>query len=78
MLVGSMRVSRETEPQTTDVQRNAWRATGVAPRPLWTDQASDARDNRPGLQEALASVQSGDGLLVWTLGRLGRALPHRL
>jgi hypothetical protein len=78
MLVGSMRVSRETEPQWTDVQRDALRATGVDPRHLGTDQASDARDNRPGLQQALASVQSGACLLVWTLDRLGRARPHRL
>jgi DNA invertase Pin-like site-specific DNA recombinase len=78
MRVGSLQVSRETEPQTTDVPRHALLATGVDPRHLWTDQASDARDHRPGLPQALASVQPGDGLLVRTLDRLGRARPHRL
>ena len=76
MLVGSRRVSRETEPQTTDVQRHAWRATGVDPRPLCTDQPSGVRDDPPGLQQPLAAVHPGDGLLVWTLDRLGP--PHLL
>jgi DNA invertase Pin-like site-specific DNA recombinase len=75
MVVGSMRVSRETERQTIDVPRDALFATGVDPRHLWTDQASDARDNRPRLQQALAAVQSGACRLVWTLDRLGPSLP---
>jgi DNA invertase Pin-like site-specific DNA recombinase len=37
-----------------------------------------ARDDRPGLQQALAYVQPGDCLIVWKLDRLGRSLPHLL
>src|SRR5262249_15531863 len=33
---------------------------------------------RPGLQQALASVRSGDCFVVWKLDRLGRSLSHLL
>lgn len=75
MRVGSIRVSRETEPRTTDVPRHALRATGVDPRHLCPNQPSDVRDNHPRPPQALASVPSGACLLVGTLDRLGRALP---
>jgi|SRR5882672_6345634 len=78
MLVGYMRVSSETDRQTTDLQRDALLAAGVDPRQLFTDKASGARDDRPGLQQALASVHAGDCLIVWKLDRLGRSLPHLL
>ena len=78
MLVGYMRVSSETDRQTTDLQRDALLAAGVDPRQLFTDQASGARDDRPGLQQALAYVHPGDCLIVWKLDRLGRSLPHLL
>ena len=78
MLVGYMRVSSETDRQTTDLQRDALLAAGVDPRQLFTDQASGARDDRPGLQQALAYVHAGDCLIVWKLDRLGRSLPHLL
>ena len=75
MLVGYMRVSSETDRQTTDLQRDALLAAGVDPRQLFTDKASGARDDRPGLQQALAYVHAGDCLVVWKLDRLGRSLP---
>ena len=78
MLVGYMRVSSENDRQTTDLQRDALLAAGVDPRQLFTDQASGARDDRPGLQQALAYVHPGDCLVVWKLDRLGRSLPHLL
>ena len=78
MLVGYMRVSSETDRQTTDLQRDALLAAGVDPRQLFTDKASGARDDRPGLQQALAYVHAGDCLIVWKLDRLGRSLPHLL
>ena len=78
MLVGYMRVSSETDRQTTDLQRDALLAAGVDPRQLFTDQASGVRDDRPGLQQALAYVHPGDCLIVWKLDRLGRSLPHLL
>jgi len=43
-----------------------------------SDHASGARDQRPGLRQALAYVQAGDCLVVWKLDRLGRSLPHLL
>jgi len=78
MLVGYMRVSSENDRQTTDLQRDALLAAGVDPRHLFADKASGARDDRPGLQQALAYVRPGDCLIVWKLDRLGRSLSHLL
>jgi DNA invertase Pin-like site-specific DNA recombinase len=78
MLVGYMRVSSDNNRQTTDLQRDALLAAGVDPRQLFTAKASGARDDRPGLQQALAYVHAGDCLIVWKLDRLGRSLPHLL
>jgi DNA invertase Pin-like site-specific DNA recombinase len=76
MLVGYMRVSSDTDRQTTDLQRDALLEAGVDPRQLFADKASGVRDDRPGLQQALAYVQPGDCLIVWKLDRLGRSLPR--
>ena len=78
MLVGYMRVSSDTDRQTTALQRDALLAAGVDPRHVFEDTASGVRDERPGLQQALASVRSGDCLVVWKLDRLGRSLSHLL
>jgi DNA invertase Pin-like site-specific DNA recombinase len=78
MLVGYMRVSSDNDRQTTDLQRDALLEAGVDPRQLFADKASGARDDRPGLQQALAYVQPGDCLVVWKLDRLGRSLSHLL
>ena len=78
MLVGYMRVSSDKDPQTTDLQRDALLDASVDPRQLFADKASGTRDDRPGLQQALASVQPGACLIVWKLDRLGRSLPHLL
>jgi DNA invertase Pin-like site-specific DNA recombinase len=78
MLVGYMRVSSDSDRQTTDLQRDALLQTGVDPRHLFEDKMSGARDSRPGLGKALEFMQSGDCLVVWKLDRLGRSLPHLL
>jgi DNA invertase Pin-like site-specific DNA recombinase len=78
MLVGYMRVSSDHDRQTTHLQRDALLAAGVDPRHLFEDKASGARDDRPGLQQALAYVRSDDCLVVWKLDRLGRSLSHLL
>jgi DNA invertase Pin-like site-specific DNA recombinase len=78
MLIGYMRVSSDNDRQTTDLQRDALLEAGVDPRQLFANKASGARDDRPGLQQALAYVQPGDCLVVWKLDRLGRSLPHLL
>jgi DNA invertase Pin-like site-specific DNA recombinase len=78
MLIGYMRVSSDTDRQTTDLQRDALLDAGVDPGHLFADKASGARDDRPGLQQVLACVRAGDCLVVWKLDRLGRSLPHLL
>jgi DNA invertase Pin-like site-specific DNA recombinase len=78
MLVGYMRVSSESDRQTTDLQRDALLAAGVDERHLFEDKASGARDDRPGLAKALEFVLPGDCLVVWKLDRLGRSLSHLL
>jgi len=78
MFVGYMRVSSESDRQITDLQRDALITSGVDSRHLFEDHASGARDDRPGLLDALAFVRPGDVLVVWKLDRLGRSLPHLL
>ena len=76
MLVGYMRVSSDSDRQTTDLQRDALLAAGVDPRHLFEDKASGAKQDRPGLKAALDYLRTGDCLVVWKLDRLGRSLPH--
>ncbi len=78
MLIGYMRVSSESDRQTTDLQRDALLAAGVDAQHLFEDHASGAKSDRPGLVEALAYVQPNDVLVVWKLDRLGRSLSHLL
>ena len=78
MLVGYMRVSSDSDRQTTDLQRDALLAAGVDERHLFEDKASGARSDRSGLAAALDYVRAGDCLVVWKLDRLGRSLPHLL
>src|SRR3546814_5407833 len=78
MLVGYMRVSSDSDLQSTDLQRDALLAAGVDPRHLFEDRASGAKDDRAGLARALEFVRAGDVLVVWKLDRLGRSLSHLL
>jgi DNA invertase Pin-like site-specific DNA recombinase len=73
-----MRVSSESDRQITDLQRDALLAVGVDGRHLFEDHASGAKDDRPGLTQALSFVRPGDVLVVWKLDRLGRSLSHLL
>ena len=50
MLIGYMRVSSESDRQTTDLQRDSLLAAGVDERHLFQDHLSGARDDRPGLK----------------------------
>jgi hypothetical protein len=54
MRVGSIRVSSDTDRQTTPRQRDALLEGGVAPRHLVTEKARGVRDHCQGLQQALA------------------------
>jgi DNA invertase Pin-like site-specific DNA recombinase len=76
MLIGYMRVSKADGSQTTDLQRDALIAIGVAANHIYEDRASGKIDARPGLDAALKALREGDTLLVWKLDRLGRDLRH--
>ncbi|EPJ5343408.1 DNA-invertase hin (plasmid) [Pseudomonas hunanensis] len=78
MLIGYMRVSSDSDQQSTDLQRDALLAAGVDARHLYEDRASGAKDDRSGLAQALEFVCPGDVLVVWKLDRLGRSLSHLL
>jgi len=65
-----------TKDQRLDLQRDALRAAGVQDRPLYSDQASGARKDRPGFLQCWAYLQEGDTLIVWRLDRLARSLRH--
>ena len=78
MLVGSMRVSTDSDRQVLDLQRDALVAAGVDERHLFEDRVSGSRGDRTGLAKALAFIKAGDCLVVWKLDRLGRSLPHLL
>jgi DNA invertase Pin-like site-specific DNA recombinase len=72
MLIGYARVS--TGEQTLNLQEDALHTAGCGR--LFTDTASGAKTERPGLSEALDYVRAGDTLVVWRLDRLGRSLRH--
>ena len=78
MLVGYLRVSSDSDRQSTHLQRDALLAAGIDARHLFEDRASGAKDARTGLGQALEFVQPGDVLVVWKLDRLGRSLSHLL
>lgn len=76
MLIGYMRVSTAGERQSTDLQLDALVGAGIDARQVFSDHASGARSDRPGLQACLDYLQPGDTLVVWKLDRLGRSLSH--
>lgn len=70
MLIGYARVS--TEDQKLDLQVDALKGAGC--EKFFSDQVSGASKLKPGLEEALAYIRSGDTLVVWKLDRLGRTV----
>ncbi len=64
MLVGYMRVSSDSDRQSTDLQRDALLDDGVDVRHLFEDHASGAKDDRAGLAQVLEFVRPGDVLVV--------------
>ncbi len=72
MKIGYARVS--TDDQNMSLQLDALQAAGC--NKVFTDQLSGATTKRPGLDQALAALQTGDVLTVWRLDRLGRTMRH--
>ena len=72
MRIGYARVS--TEDQSLDMQLDALRTAGCDR--VFEDRASGAKEDRPGLSQALDFAREGDELVVWRLDRVGRSLPH--
>ena len=68
MLIGYARVS--TADQDLALQTDALNKAGC--EKLFTDKASGAKVDRPGLAEALRFARAGDCIVVWKLDRLGR------
>ncbi len=56
------------------MQQDALHAAGC--ERIFTDTISGAVSARPGLDEALSFLRSGDVLVVWRLDRLGRSLKY--
>lgn len=76
MLIGYARVSKADGTQVHDLQIDALKQAGVPANRIYTDEASGARDDRPGLTNALKATRADDVLVVWKLDRLGRDLRH--
>jgi DNA invertase Pin-like site-specific DNA recombinase len=73
-LIGYARCS--TDEQDLTAQRQALHALGVPPDRVYIDHAiSGTKRERPGLDQALATVRTGDTLVVPKLDRLARSVP---
>ncbi len=72
MKIGYARVS--TLEQNPELQLDALKKAGC--KKIFQDQVSGAKEERPGLTDALKYVREGDCLVVWRLDRLGRSLKH--
>ncbi len=70
MLVGYARVS--TQDQNLELQHDALTQAGCDR--IFEDKMSGAKAARPGLDDAIRFMRSGDTLVVWKLSRLGRSL----
>lgn len=73
-LIGYARCS--TDKQDLVVQEDALLKLGITPDRIYTDRGFTGTNRaRPGLDQALAAVRSGDTLVVPKLDRLARSVP---
>ncbi len=72
--IGYARVS--TREQNLDLQIDALKSSGC--EKIFTDKVSGAKEERPGLKQALGYARKGDIIVVWKLDRAGRSLKHLL
>jgi DNA invertase Pin-like site-specific DNA recombinase len=72
MRIGYARVS--TDEPNLDLQRQALKAAGC--EQIFEYQVSGMATRRPGLDQALGSLGTGDTIVVWRLDRVGGSLPH--
>ena len=73
-LIGYARCS--TDKQDLAAQKQALLELGVTPERIYTDRGFTGTNRaRPGLDQALAAVRSGDTLVVPKLDRLARSVP---
>ena len=73
-LVGYARVS--TGEQELRLQLDALLKAGCGKKHIFTDKVSGSKSARPGLDECLSQLKSGDTLIVWRIDRLGRSVRH--
>src|SRR3954454_5829448 len=75
-LIGYARCS--TDKQDLAAQQAALEKLGVAPERIYTDRGlTGTNRSRPGLDQALAAVRTGDTLVVPKLDRLACSVPGR-
>lgn len=73
-LIGYARVS--TQEQELQLQIDALEKAGCIKSQIFVDKISGAKIERPGLDQCLAKLETGDTLIVWRLDRLGRSMHH--
>src|SRR3954469_9808913 len=74
-LIGYARCS--TDKQDLAAQKAALEKLGVASERIYTDHGlTGTNRSRPGLDQALAAVRTGDTLVVPKLDRLGASVPE--
>ncbi|MDQ7827302.1 MAG: recombinase family protein [Candidatus Eremiobacteraeota bacterium] len=70
MLIGYARVS--SDEQSLDLQLDALRKAGC--KKVFKDKLSGAKQDRPGIADALHHLRPRDTLVIWKLDRLGRSV----
>lgn len=76
MKLGYARISKNDGGQVLDAQLDQLREEGIGDAHIYTDKASGAKEDRPGLDALLKAAREGDTIVVARLDRLGRSLRH--